>query len=307
MNIGDVLSQAWKTIWKHKVLWIFGIFAGCSSASYSTGNGGVSYQVDAPLDVQKWIDTIDPALAAIYVGLLILVALVIIILVIFFGTIGRIGIIRGTSQSQSGAERLTFGQVFSSSTPYFWRVFGLNLLIAVVAFIAAVGLVIFGVLGTVFTLGLALLCFIPLLCLLVPAVWLLSIWVEQSIIAIVVEDKSIMDGLGRGWQVFKENFGDMLALGLIFLILGVLVTLLLILPLAAVAIPLVTGFISGTPEAISAGLVVAIVSILCYMPIFLVLNGILRAYIGSAWTLNFLRYSPAATAPEETEQLPSPI
>ena len=62
MNIGDVLSQAWKTIWKHKVLWIFGIFAGCSSASYSAGNGGVSYQFDAPPDLQNWFDAIDPAL-----------------------------------------------------------------------------------------------------------------------------------------------------------------------------------------------------------------------------------------------------
>ena len=33
MDYGEVLSRAWRIIWKHKVLWIFGIMAGCTSGS----------------------------------------------------------------------------------------------------------------------------------------------------------------------------------------------------------------------------------------------------------------------------------
>ena len=33
MDIGSVLSRAWQIIWKHKVLWIFGILAGCANGN----------------------------------------------------------------------------------------------------------------------------------------------------------------------------------------------------------------------------------------------------------------------------------
>lgn len=39
MNFGEILSRAWKIIWKHKVLWIFGILAGCGRGG---GGGGGS-------------------------------------------------------------------------------------------------------------------------------------------------------------------------------------------------------------------------------------------------------------------------
>ncbi len=38
-NFGEVLSRAWQIIWKHKVLWIFGILASCSQG------GRISTQV----------------------------------------------------------------------------------------------------------------------------------------------------------------------------------------------------------------------------------------------------------------------
>jgi len=309
MNMSDVLSQAWKTIWKHKVLWIFGILAGCGSAGAGTGNGGVTYQFNAPNGVQYYMDQIDPALAALYIGLLILVALVIVVLVIFFSTIGRIGLIRGTHQDYNGATRLTFGEIFSGSTPYFWRVFGLNLLVGLLAFVAIVGLLFLGLLGVVVTLGIFLLCLIPILCLLVPVVWLLGIFVEQAIIAIVLEDLGVMDGLRRGWQVFKGSFGDMFIMGLILLFISLVVTFILILPVLAAIFPFLLGIFSGASQAYRTGVLVAIVTAICYLPVFLVLNGLVRAYTGAAWTLNYIRLAPpkAALDFELDETLPSPI
>ncbi len=32
MDYGEVLSKAWKIAWKFKVLWIFGILAGCGAS-----------------------------------------------------------------------------------------------------------------------------------------------------------------------------------------------------------------------------------------------------------------------------------
>ncbi|MGZ9167228.1 MAG: hypothetical protein ACXW4U_18815, partial [Anaerolineales bacterium] len=37
-NFGEVLTRAWQIIWKHKVLWVFGILASCGRGG--GGNGG---------------------------------------------------------------------------------------------------------------------------------------------------------------------------------------------------------------------------------------------------------------------------
>ena len=47
MNYGEVLTRAWKIVWKFKVLWIFGILASCGTGSNGRSGGGgnnVSYQ-----------------------------------------------------------------------------------------------------------------------------------------------------------------------------------------------------------------------------------------------------------------------
>ena len=126
-NFGEVLTRAWQIIWKHKVLWIFGVFAGCGRGSGGGGGGGTGggtgpgeqpfpqleqffVQLGQWIEQNTWI-----------VIVLILLVLVLIVLAIFLGTIGRIGLIRGTYQADMGAERLNFGELFSESMPYFWR------------------------------------------------------------------------------------------------------------------------------------------------------------------------------------------
>ena len=47
MDFGEVLTKAWKIIWKFKVLWIFGILSSCGQGSGNSGNpGGVQYSMD---------------------------------------------------------------------------------------------------------------------------------------------------------------------------------------------------------------------------------------------------------------------
>src|SRR5258706_12413885 len=45
INIGEVLTKAWKIVWKFKVLWIFGILASCganNNARFNNSFGGNS-------------------------------------------------------------------------------------------------------------------------------------------------------------------------------------------------------------------------------------------------------------------------
>jgi len=304
MDIGNVLSRAWQIIWKHKVLWIFGILAGCSGNGGGANNFRASYQgSESSQQFQPYMDQFQSMpqwLIALIVIVLILVVLLLVVLSIFLGTIGRIGLIRGTQQAEGGAASLSFGELFSGSTPYFWRVFGLNLLVGLAIAVIGILFAILAVAGTVVTLGLGLLCLLPLVCVLVPVVWFVSVIVEQASIAIVIENLGVMDGLRRGWELVRANLGTMIVMALILLLgVGVIGGLIIGLPVAAFVIPAIIGGAVAGERAFGGGLVFALVCFVAYLPVLLVLSGILRGYIESAWTLTFLRLTakPAELLP----------
>jgi hypothetical protein len=314
MNIGEVLSRSWKITWKYKVLWIFGILAGCAGGGGSGGGGnGLSYTYDQG-DLPPWLDSLqrfqinipDWQIALIVIMALLFV-LLLIALFIFLGTIGKVGLIRGAQQADGDAQKITFGELFSGSMRYFWRVFGLNLLVGILIFVAIIVLVFVGIMGTVVTLGLALICLIPLACLLVPVMWFIWVIVEQASIAIVVEDLGILDGLRRGWEVVRLNLGVMIVMALILVLgVGLIGGIIISIPMFVVAVPAMVGAFSGSGRGLWGGLALAGVCFIAYLPFLIVLRGILSTYIGTAWTLTYLRLAgqPPAQPVSLVEEVP---
>ena len=297
-NFGEVLSRAWQIIWKHKVLWIFGIFAGCSRAggggSSGGGGGGSGPGGGQPFSeferyfdqISQWISD-NPWVVAVFVVLI----LILVVLSIFLGTISRIGLIKGTYQAEQGAERLIFGEVFSESMPYFWRVFGLSLLIGLMFLLIFLPLIFFGVI----TAGIGYICIIPLLCLLIPISWAVMVVIEQANVAIVLEDLRIGDGLRRGWEVVRANIGTMIVMTLILFIGSAVVGIAFAIPVIIAVFPLAIGFAAGAERT---PLLIAGVCCAVYLPILLILNGILTAYVQSAWALTYMRLTrPQDNAP----------
>jgi hypothetical protein len=299
-NFGEVLSRAWQIIWKHKVLWIFGIFAGCSRGGGGGGGGGGAgggggtgpgnqpfSQFERMFEqIGQWINDHPWVIAAIVV-----VGLVLVVLSIFLGTIGRIGLINGTYQAEGGAQQLIFGELFSNSMPYFWRVFGLSLVIGLLALLVILPLVLFGVL----TAGVGLVCILPLICILIPVFWGISVVIEQANVAIVLENLGIADGLRKGWEVVRANIGPMILLALILFIGSAVVGFIFAIPIIAAVFPFVFGVANNSNNAIWIG-------VLCcaaYFPVLLVLNGILTAYVQSVWALTYMRLTakPQDNAP----------
>ena len=297
-NFGEVLSRAWQIIWKHKVLWIFGIFAGCSRAggggSSGGGGGGSGPGGGQPFSeferifdqISQWISD-NPWVVAVFVVLI----LILVVLSVFLGTISRIGLIKGTYQAEQGAERLILGEVFSESMPYFWRVFGLSLLIGLMFLLIFLPLIFFGVI----TAGIGFICIIPLLCLLIPISWAVMVVIEQANAAIVLEDLRIGEGLRRGWEVVRANVGTMIVMALILFIGSAVVSIAFAIPLIIAVFPLAIGFAAGAERT---PLLIAGVCCAVYLPILLILNGILTAYVQSAWALTYMRLTrPQDNAP----------
>jgi hypothetical protein len=289
-NFGEVLTRAWQIIWKHKVLWIFGIFAGCGrgggngGGGMQGGGGGGTGPGNQPFpqlqqffdQLGQWIEN-NPWIIAVA----ILLGLAVIVISIFLGTIGRIGLIKGTYQAETGTERLNFGELFSGSTPYFWRVFGLSLIIFLIAMLIFVPLALFGVL----TAGVGFICALPLICILIPVLWALSVVIEQANAAIVIDNLGIGDGLRKGWDIARANVGPIILLALIIFIGSGIVGFIIAIPILAAVFPLIFSAASNNANP-------AWITVLCcaaYLPILLLLSGILNAYVQSVWTLTYMR------------------
>jgi hypothetical protein len=296
-NFGEVLTRAWNIIWKHKVLWIFGILASCARGSGGGGNGGGgsrNYQTNPGQNlpfsggqVEQFMSRVGQyfenhwwiiivAILAIFVIGLIATAL---------GMIGRAGMIKGTAMAEKGVESIAFGEVWSESLPYFWRIFLLNFLIGLAFFIIMIPLILIGVL----TAGVGFVCVLPIICLLIPIGWVLSVIVEQAQAAIVLEDLSMVDGFKRGWQIVKSNPGPMVIMALILGIGGAIIGVIISVPIIIAVLPVIIGL--GTMRESMTPIWIALACCLAYMPVLILLNGVLTAYIQSAWALTYMRLS----------------
>ncbi|TLN02683.1 hypothetical protein FDZ74_15140, partial [bacterium] len=216
MDFGEILSRAWRIVWKYKILWVFGIFAGLvSQASTGAGNrsfgsGGIRYSFDMgdfsngrwPAFMQDFGYNIERYFRDMPVWFWVVLGVSLFILAIGFWLLsiyGRAGLVRGASDGDEDAP-MTFGGLFGKASHYFGRLFLFDLLIFVGGLVLTVGiglaLVTFGVL----TLGIGLLCLIPLLCLAVPAGWVLAIYLTQVQVALVSEDLGVWEAFARAWK-----------------------------------------------------------------------------------------------------------
>jgi hypothetical protein len=304
-NFGEVLTRAWQISWKYKVLWIFGILAGCtngggvgSGGGGNTGYSGPSEDWNVPPEIQRFVSSMEDFVGWVTDNLWIfiiigLVFLLLIIISVFLGTIGRIGLIKGSFEAEMGAEKLALGELFSTSMPYFWRVFGLSFLIGLAFFVLIIPLVLVGVL----TAGVGFLCLLPLICILIPVSWAVGVIIEQSNRAIVIENLSLFDGLKRGWEISKSNIGPLIVMGLILFGITFVLGIIIALPIFIVVFPTIFAFAMGEGQSFTP-IYIALACLCLYTPISWLLNGILTTYTQSAWTLTYLRLTRKPEAPE---------
>jgi hypothetical protein len=322
MDFGEILSKAWKIIWKFKILWIFGILTSCGQGGGSSGSGGGSNsgvrfsngEIDLPpamrdffYGIEQFFNNIQSWQIALFVLSAILLSLLLAALFAALNTVGRVGLIQGTVKADGGAEGLAFRELFESGKPFFWRVFGFNLLAGLAIFVLIL-LLMLPVIGLgILTLGIVLICLVPFICLLVPIGWLIGVILEQANIAIVVEDLNILDGFKRGWEVFRENIGTMVVMGLILGIGGAVVGFIMALPFLIIVVPaaigVAGGLASGSDVMFGSGLIIAGLCFVGYLPVLIVLSGILQAYIKSAWTLTYLQLTGKAGVEAVAEEL----
>ena len=323
MDFGEILAKAWKIIWKHKILWLFGFLASCGAArSYGggggAGGGGNAMYSNGQQSFHNGFDFLSPSSQRaiedffqslvdipsdvwIGIGIAVLLVIIAIFFVLFFiaivmtilslmaGTLGQIGVIKGTSladEAEAEAKPLSFKNIFNAIKKHFWKVLLFILGWRIAGFVLVLFLFIPLILFTACTCGLGLF-------LLIPIGWFIKVLFTFSTIAMVEEDRGVFKGIERGWQVLTQNLGNVL---LMFLILGIgqfIVGLLIALPLILVPVPLLINLFATGFQMFTVGLILSGLLFIAYLPLMIFLVGVLTAYVLSCWTLTFRRLTSA--------------
>jgi len=270
-------------------LWLLGILANCSSGSsqtssnvsrmpqYSVG-GGEFPQID------HWLQSVpqETWIGIAVVGGLILLALIFWVL----AAIGNGGLIAGFHMAETG-ETVTLASAFQQGFSFFWKLLAIQLLLGLASLVVILPVVFGGALLSILTLGIGLICFIPLICLLIPLGIALSIYTLLTQIALIVEDLDIVAAFQRAWDVFRSNLGEVIVMGLILGVGSFVVGLILAIPFILMVLPFITGLLVDTEASTIAGLSVTLIGILFYLPVLLLASGIMRTFITGSWTLTY--------------------
>jgi hypothetical protein len=321
IDIGEIITKSWKITWKFKVLWIFGILSGCVASRRSNfnfnsggggggGNNGIGGNGELPEFLRQFQNMRPEQAVREFLGqYTVIIAVVILLLCVlwlvfyFLGIMGRIGLIKGAGKADAGAETLTFGELWTESLPYFWRMFGISLIIGLPAFIVTVLLLVALGLGaytavtgdmsqnSMIAMFVGLVgTFVLLVCCLSLIMLVVGLIVEQSYNAIVLEDRSLLESLGRGWNIFRQNFLSIIVVGVLQWILGVIIGIVIAIPMIIAVIPVavIAAFVASTSNWIILAVLVG--GCICLLiPVSLLLGGIENTYFQSMWTLTYRR------------------
>jgi hypothetical protein len=287
-DFGEVLTRAGQITWRYKSLWLAGILIsliGFLSAPISLMFGPSFAALSDPSEVNRQLPTI-----LLVNGLVIFLSILSIPLYVIGATIPALGTLR----VERGGEKLNFGELIRGSLPYFWRILGVFLLVWVGMF-----LVVFIFMGCIIvlsavTFGLASVCAFPMFLLFIPLMILVYALTEQGMAAVVVDDLSLSNALQRAWELVRKNIGVMALMSIIIYLGTVIVSMIVSIPILIPMFGFMTDVIQSAgaePDMQSMERMFRTMSwwMLALSPFYAIFQGILLAFMQSAWTLTYLR------------------
>lgn len=336
----------------YRALWVFGLLLalttggggggnGASSGSSSSGSGNMPWNGNGNGNwPRNWPDFTFPNLSSDFINTMIGIAIgalcIILLLAVAFTVlryVSNTALIRMTNQYETIGEkagvRAGFRLGWSRGAFRSWLV---DLLIGLVGavvsilalLVAAAPLLLWltqdntaGAIGTVMAIGLGILVILALIVIGIGV----SLMVQFTQRAIILENLGVMDGIRRGWGLLRRHLGDVIIMGLILFAIGIGFTILMIpvffiLLLAGVVVGGLPALLAGgitnifaqghTPQIVAAIVGVPILAIVIIAPM-LVLGGIFETFKSATWTLTYRELlALEAVRPAPVEIPPAP-
>lgn len=328
MDYTGIIKRAWNVVWRHKILWLFGLFAGAGggggggNSNVNLGSGdsaGMERLTGRFEDLGQWA-LANLALIAVLVAVIVFVGLVWWIL----SVAARGGLVHLVDEAEEGRP-VRGGDGWRVGFHYWWRTLGLSLVLILP--VAALILLLVGILvAALMPLGsdspgaaagglvLGACCFGGLfVVLLILVILLVSVLIELGLRFIVLQDRGVFDAIGESISALRARFKDVAVMWLLLLAIGIGFGIVVAMIGVALALPAVFMLLAGN----LAG------AIMVFAALFLVLllpGAIYAAFRSAIWTEFFRDFTgrgaipavspagayPTPPPPPTGEYLPSP-
>lgn len=312
MDYGALIRDAWTITWRHRFLWILGLFAATTVGSCSTNWGGSPFQwqmdsrevSQAAPPVARVADDVSAWIAA-NLGLILLVTAIValIALVLFVVSFVAQGAMARATTDLARGRPTSLGEAWRAGLHLFWRYLGMWALLFAAALLAAA--VIGFVIAIVVAIGalaapglprtligvLVVLVGIPLALGAIALSIAVSILFAYAQRAIAVENLGPIRALRSGWDLFRAHLGTSLIAWLVNVALAIGAGIVIAFGVAVVAAVLIAvGAILWASLGFATPTIVYIVlGALALLAIAWGLGGIANTFFWTYWTLVYLR------------------
>lgn len=298
----QILSQAWKTVWKSPAIWFFGFFillmGGAGELELIAGGYGFGRQnllfaflsgilTSGLLSVsglQNLLQaaTVSPLTIMVFI-LLTLIVIGVTGLLLWLSTVSQVALIAQTS-AHSRNKEITFGESFKLGISRFWPVLGVNLLMRLIIWSLLVLLGIIAILDYTGSLFVYIILFDIFLAL---------------VMAITFATKFIIAGIALNGWTFKQSIGEAKKLVKKNWLLCAEIAIILFLIYLVVNMLLVYIFVIISYFALQVFTTLLSPLVLLFVILFLILLAVhiaLTVLSWSTWTILFeLLISPKVT------------
>lgn len=336
MDYGDIITRAFRIMWRHKALWVLGLFAGISGCQASV-NGNYQQQ---RADSASWQGSLNefqssPELRQIWsfveknAGLLIGIGIGLVFIWILWSLVSvaaKGGLVAATNAADEGLA-LSLGEAWSAGFARFGQLFLLHVVVRLPLFLLGMGLLV-ALIALIFGVGVSgseeqaggaaigglcgILAALPLLLvvsLLVDNLFLISLRY------LVLGGQGAIEAVRNAWAFFRARFKDT---ALMYIIGGVLnLAAVFSFSIIATIIGAGAGISLGVAAALTedlgavVGSVIGIVAIV--MVIYMAFTAVWGTFTNALWTVFFRRVTgmavaavPAYAAPVEPQWAPQP-
>ncbi len=314
MDYGQLFRRGWEIVWQNKFLFILGFLAALgagggsgSGTNYSFSSSGTSTTNPFPPDFVNEVVLFWSR----YGGLILGLACFFFILGIVFWLIrlaAQGGLIEAVDRIEAG-EKMSFGTAFSAGVARLGSLVGLHILIN--APFILFGLIFAGVGGSFFVavmrqggtisestgglFALLAVCGGLLTCLMIPVGIIITIVYPFAQRGLLLQKLGVIGSIRHGWQVVRDNVGDVLLLIVAFLVIGFLfglVTAVFTIPLAFLAAgPFILDAIRGNNFTFGTTQIVTLAfGGICLGLVAAAVNSVLTAYRSATVTLAYQHF-----------------
>ncbi len=310
MDFGGIIKGAWRITWRHKALWVLGLFAGvsgCQGGASGGGSGGTSRgsgqanQIPgftSPGDVERIYDRFIGLLPALLAMLAVLAVLGVVWSVLALAARG--GLVTGVHMIEEGAP-FTLGGLWRAGFSRFWTLVALDIVLSLPLFATGMLMLVFIIVPLIATIAAG---GDPGAELIAPACGSLAIGVPvllaggfvlglMHLIAlryVMIGGQGALEAAGNAWRFFRARFKDAALMWLLSAALNTGASFVVAIPAALVGIvmvvPVAVSVSSGDLGALFA-IIPAIIGLV--VVVGLAYNAVWGTFTSALWTLYFRR------------------